>query len=536
MQRAAHGLAAAVVRELQRRGRRIYGSAVTVLAGKGNNGGDGLFAAAKLASRGMRTTAVLTADAAHPEALAAFLSAGGRAHRLAPENAEELAVLTAGDDAIIDSVLGTGARGGLRGAAAELVSLLQELRPALVVACDIPSGVDADTGEVHWPVLPADVTVTFGGIKAGLLADPGEEYAGRVELVRIGIEHRLPAASLLRLEAPDLTALVPSPGRRDHKYSRGVLGVVAGSERYPGAAVLSVQSASATGAGMVRYLGPGSVARHVLARTPEAVVEEGSPGRVQAWLLGPGIPDPEPGEPDGDEQLRRVRDTLEAARAAGQPVVVDAGALGVLPARCPAHWILTPHAGELAAFLSRRHTARGEAAVTRDDVGSRPLHFARLAATDSGATVLLKGATTLVASPSGAVFSQSEGTPWLATAGSGDVLAGLLGSLAAQYAETAMDDDGPFAALGIAPEDRWAAAAAVAASLHGRAGSRASDGGPLTARALLRELPERWPAWGTGTRSRSVSMTGRDPIRHAAVLLWHIAAPPRAGGGTLSAT
>ncbi len=491
MQRAAHGLAAAVVRELRSRGRRTYGSRVTVLAGKGNNGGDGLFAGAKLAARGMRTTAVLTADGAHPAALAAFLAAGGRTFRLAADNVEELAVLAAGDDAIIDSVLGTGARGGLRGAAAELVSLLQELKPALVVACDIPSGVDADTGEVHWPVLPADVTVSFGGTKAGLLTDPGEGCAGRAELVRIGIEERLPEASLRRLEAADLAALLPSPGRREHKYSRGVLGVVAGSERYPGAAVLSVESASVSGAGMVRYVGPESVARQVLARVPEAIVEVGSPGRVQAWLLGPGLPStgPEPGGDADNRQLQRARDTLEAALAAGQPAVVDAGALGLLPARCPANWILTPHAGELAGFLSQRETVSGETSVTRDDVESRPLHFARLAAADSGATVLLKGATTLVASPSGTVFSQSEGTPWLATAGSGDVLAGVLGSLSAQYAEAAMDDDGPFAALGIVPEDRWAAVAAVAASLHGRAGSRASGGGPLTARAILGGLP-----------------------------------------------
>ncbi|WP_426299003.1 NAD(P)H-hydrate epimerase [Arthrobacter sp. R-11] len=488
MQRAAHGLAAAVVRELQSRGRRIYGSSVTVLAGKGNNGGDGLFAGAKLAARGMRTTAVLIADSAHPAALAAFLAAGGRAHRLAADNVEDLAVLAAGDDVIIDSVLGTGARGGLRGAAAELVSLLQELKPALVVACDIPSGVDADTGEVHWPVLPADVTVSFGGIKAGLLVDPGEGCSGRAELVRIGIEDRLPDASLRRFGAAELASLLPAPGRRDHKYSRGVLGVVAGSERYPGAAVLCVESASVSGAGMVRYLGPESVARQVLARTPEAIVESGSPGRVQAWLLGPGLAEDSPEGADS-RQLRRARDTLEAALAAGQPAVVDAGALGLLPARCPANWILTPHAGELAAFLSQRETVSGETSVTRDDVESRPLHFARLAAADSGATVLLKGATTLVASPSGTVFSQSEGTPWLATAGSGDVLAGLLASLSAQYAEAAMDDDGPFAALGISREDRWAAVAAVAASLHGRAGSRASGGGPLTARAVLGELP-----------------------------------------------
>ncbi|OFI40114.1 NAD(P)H-hydrate epimerase [Arthrobacter sp. SW1] len=492
MQRAAHGLAAAVVRELKQRGRRLYGASVTVLAGKGNNGGDGLFAAAKLAARGMRTTAVLTADSAHPEALAAFLAAGGREHRLTAENVEDLAVLAAADDVLIDAILGTGARGGLRGPAAELVSLLQDLKPALVVACDIPSGVDADTGEVHWPVLPGDVTVSFGGIKAGLLADPGEGYAGRPVLAEIGIEDRLPMASLRRLDAADLAALLPAPGRRDHKYSRGVLGVVAGSERYPGAAMLTVGSASVSGAGMVRYLGPDAVARQVLARVPEAIVESGEPGRVQAWLLGSGIPAPSADGDDGDGQHRRAREVLAAAQAAGQPAVVDAGALSLLPERCPDKWILTPHAGELAAFLSARGTS-----VSRDEVESRPLHFARLAAADSGATVLLKGATTLVASPSGTVFSQSEGTPWLATAGSGDVLAGLLGALAAQYAETALDDGGPFAALGIAPEDRWAAVAAVGASVHGRAGG--SVGGPVTARSVLGGIPAVIRKLGKGT-------------------------------------
>ncbi|MBO1267228.1 NAD(P)H-hydrate dehydratase [Arthrobacter cavernae] len=509
MQRAAHGLAAAIVSELRARGQRFAGSGVTVLAGKGNNGGDGLFAASFLARRGMRTTAVLTAGSAHTEALAAFTAAGGRVLILDSGsnagsnagNAEELAVLCAGDDVVIDAVLGTGARGGLRGAAAELVAALQELRPRLVVACDVPSGVDADTGEVHWPVLDAQLTVTFGGIKAGLLADPGEGCAGRVQLVPIGIESLLPAPVLRRFSTADLAALLPSPGRRAHKYSRGVLGVVAGSEKYAGAAVLSVHAAVVSGAGMVRYLGPAAVARQVLARTPEALWEgagaEGAngsggawPGRVQAWLVGPGL--------DGAGQLENARDALAAALDGGQPAVVDAGALELLPDRCPPHWILTPHAGELSALLGR-----SEMPVTREDVESRPLHFVRLAAEHTGATVLLKGATTLVASPSGAVFSQSEGCPWMATAGSGDVLAGILGALLAQCAGPGMDDDGAFAALGVAPEDRWAALGAVAVSLHGLAGSAASGvsrarfdagagGGPVTALGIADAVSGVW--------------------------------------------
>ncbi|UVJ38515.1 NAD(P)H-hydrate epimerase [Arthrobacter sp. CJ23] len=496
MQRAAHGLAAAIVSELRARRHRFAGSSITVLAGKGNNGGDGLFAASFLARRGMRTTAVLTAASAHPEALAAFAAAGGRVLVLDSGNAEELAVLCAGDDVVIDAVLGTGARGGLRGAAAELVAALQELRPRFVVACDVPSGVDADTGEVHWPVLHAHLTVTFGGIKAGLLADPGEGCAGRVQLVQIGIESLLPAPVLRRFSTADLAALLPSPGRRAHKYARGVLGVVAGSERYAGAAVLSVHAAAVSGAGMVRYLGPESVARQVLARTPEALWEAGQAGRVQAWLLGPGLDGAGPGNtgPDAGAQLQRARDGLAAALDGGLPAVVDAGALDLLPDRCPPHWILTPHAGELSALLGR-----SEMLVTREDVESRPLHFVRLAAEHTGATVLLKGATTLVASPSGAVFSQSEGCPWMATAGSGDVLAGILGALLAQRTGPGMDDDGAFAALGIAPEDRWAALGAVAASLHGLAGSAASGatgprfgGAPVTALGIAGAVSGVW--------------------------------------------
>ncbi|MFP5312910.1 MAG: NAD(P)H-hydrate epimerase, partial [Actinomycetes bacterium] len=236
MQRAAHGLANAVVHQLKMDGTRLNGARVLVLAGKGNNGGDGLYAASFLAQRGMRTTAVLTADAAHPAGLAAFARAGGRVHRLTEAALPGLADEAARADVVIDAVLGTGASGGLRGIAADLVQTIAGgPRHGVVVACDLPSGVAADTGEVAAPVLPADLTVTFGGAKAGLLADPGADYTGRVEVVPIGIDEHLPEPALRRLEAADLGRLLPHPSRRTQKYSRGVLGVVAGSEDYPGA-------------------------------------------------------------------------------------------------------------------------------------------------------------------------------------------------------------------------------------------------------------------------------------------------------------
>lgn len=473
MQRAAYGLANAVVRELQHGGKHLYGASVTVLAGKGSNGGDGLFAAALLARRGMRTTAVLTADGSHSGGLAAFESAGGRAVRLAPENVADVAAAAARTDVVIDAILGTGAQGGLRGPAAALVQELERARPGLVVACDLPSGVDADTGEAHTPVLAADVTVTFGAIKTGLLADPGADFTGRVQLVPIGIETHLPQPALRRLEAEDLARLLPSPQRRAHKYSRGVLGVVAGSERYPGAAVLACRGALAAGVGMVRYLGPPSVADLVRQACPEVVCTTDDPAdtHVQAWLLGSGLDD------GASEQLERVR----AAAGTGLPIVADAGALPALPRRLAASTVLTPHAGELASLLARYGTDTG-----RGGVENAPLAAARQAAGLTGATVLLKGATTLVAAPSGAVFSQAEATPWLATAGSGDVLAGVLGSLLAQLS----GQDEAFRAHGIDAPDRWAAIAAMAASLHGRSGSRASAGGPVTAGAVSHALPE----------------------------------------------
>ncbi|MET1063344.1 MAG: NAD(P)H-hydrate epimerase, partial [Arthrobacter sp.] len=440
-------------------------------AGKGNNGGDGLFAAALLARRGMRTTAVLTAGAAHPEGLSALEKAGGRVLRLTAENAADLAAAAAQSDVVIDAVLGTGAQGGLRGPAAALMEALGRNCPALVVACDIPSGVDADTGEVHGPVLRAKLTVTFGAAKAGLLADPGADSAGRVQVVPIGVEAALPQPVLRRFETEDLSALLPNPERRSHKYSRGVLGVVAGSQRYPGAAVLACRGALASGAGMVRYLGPPDVADLVRHSCPEVVCGSGSAAEahVQAWLLGPGLDEHARG------QLERVRD----AAATGLPVVADAGALPALPDVLAPQFVLTPHAGELAALLARYGAERGRLEVEDSTLGA-----ARQASGLTGATVLLKGATTLVAAPSGAFFSQAEATPWLATAGSGDVLAGVLGSLLAQLAGS----PGAFASHGIPEGDRWAGIAALAASVHGRAGILASGGGPVTASAVAESV------------------------------------------------
>ncbi|WP_323959085.1 NAD(P)H-hydrate epimerase [Arthrobacter sp. JZ12] len=467
MQRAAHGLAQVAAAELAASG-GVYGSTVVVLAGSGNNGGDALYAGARLQRRGAGTTAILTSDRVHADALAAFRAAGGRAEQLTDSNLDDLAARTAGADLVLDGILGTGGVGGLRDAAAELVKRTAAYgRPGRVVACDVPSGVNADTGEVSGQVLEADVTVTFGALKTGLVAGAGARAAGRVVPIDIGLNETLPTPDAYVLEPEDLRSLYAVPRPSDHKYSRGVLGIAAGSAMYPGAAVLVTGAALGTGVGMIRFLGPQAVTSLINTVHPEAVCSQDSVGEshVQAWLVGPGAT-----EDEGQHQ--RAHDAI----ASGLPTVVDAGALPLLPETVGGNVILTPHAGELAALFERRGNS-----VSREAIEAAPADFARRAARETGATVLLKGSTTVVAAPSGELFCQTNATPWLATAGSGDTLAGILGALVATNA----DNDDVAAALGLPPSSRWGALAAAAAMLHGLAGRRAARSGPV----VISDLP-----------------------------------------------
>ncbi|NMR18918.1 bifunctional ADP-dependent NAD(P)H-hydrate dehydratase/NAD(P)H-hydrate epimerase [Cellulomonas fimi] len=485
MERAAFALAVRVGRLLRERRGRVRGSAVVLLVGPGNNGGDALHAGAELARRGARVLAVLTSTRAHDAGLAALVAAGGRVVTVVgedgvpPAGAGGAEPVWLGDaiaeasacDVVLDGLLGIGARGGLRGEAAELVLLLAELLaddapggPA-VVAVDTPSGVGVDDGAVAGPLLPADLTVTFGAAKAGLLLPPASGVVGQVEVVDLGLDlvGRTPAVA--RLERDDVAALWPVPGASAQKYSRGVLGVVAGTAAYPGAGVLTVSGAVRGGAGMVRYLGPPGVTAAVLSARPEVVAGE---GRVQAWALGPGV------DPHDRVQADRVRDVLGEALVQGLPVVVDAGGLSLLPGRVPPWVVLTPHAGELADLVS----VRTDEEVGRAAVEAEPLRWARRARELTGATVLLKGPTTVVVGVHDAVYAQADGPAWLATAGSGDVLTGLLGALLAGRAADVLEDPTLAAAL-----------AAAAALVHGRAAERAQPGGPVSALAVADALP-----------------------------------------------
>jgi ADP-dependent NAD(P)H-hydrate dehydratase / NAD(P)H-hydrate epimerase len=454
MRRAAAGLASVCAALLERHPGHVHGARVVVLTGSGDNGGDALYAGALLARRGAAVTAITAGPKAHAGGTAELRAAGGRV-------TADLAAagdLIARADLIVDGLLGIGGRGGLREPFAGLAAAAAAARAAAggaatVVAVDLPSGIDADTGAVDGPAVQADVTVTFGTIKPGLLIDPGAGHAGTVELIDIGLGPYLagePAA--VAPQADDIGALLPRPGPESDKYRRGVIGVLAGSDRFAGAAVLATGGAVRGGAGMVRVVTAAVPAAVVRQTWPEAVLTVhpdggdwdliGSVGRVQAWVAGPGMGT----GPDAVERLAAVLDT-------DLPVLVDADGLTILgqyPELLPrtAPTLITPHAGELGRLLD------ADPAV----IEAHRLEYARRAAEQLSLTVLLKGSTTVIVRPGHpTALVNPTGTPWLATAGTGDVLSGLAGSLLAQGLEPA-----------------WAAAAA--AYLHGLAARLAAAG------------------------------------------------------------
>jgi len=465
MSRAAAGLAAVCAQLLE----QVYGARVVVLAGAGDNGGDALFAGARLAARGAAVTAIAAASRLHEGGAAALRSAGGTISPATPASGPQLAgdAVAALDraDLIIDGLLGIGGHGGLREPAATLAARTEQARRAgaIVVAADLPSGVDADTGEVAGAAVRADVTVTFGTYKPGLLIDPGASYAGAVELIDIGLSG-LAAPAVSAWQAPDVAAVLPQPTAESDKYRRGVLGLLAGSQRYTGAAVLATGSAIHGGAGMVRLMSAPHAVEVALQHWPEAVTAAADPdapaksvetaGRVQALAAGPGM-----GTDDGAAGL------LAAVLAVDVPALVDADGITIVSQHRDllnrsAPTLITPHAGELARLTG----------ADRADIEARRLEHATAAAADLGVTVLLKGSTTVIADPGGTVLVNSTGSAWLATAGSGDVLSGLAGALLAQ---------------GLSPLE----AAAAAAYLHGIAGRLASRDAPIGAQDLITALP-----------------------------------------------
>ncbi|WP_240544227.1 bifunctional ADP-dependent NAD(P)H-hydrate dehydratase/NAD(P)H-hydrate epimerase [Bifidobacterium sp. SO4] len=551
-------------------------TSIVLLAGAGDNGGDGLFAAAALAQEGAAVTAVAVGRSLHEAGFAEFVRAGGKVLVLDPaaeipgcasgfsageagERLQAAVSLASKSHLIIDAMTGIGIHGALRGIPAALAAALgldgevpdtpamPGREPSgdfpLVVAVDTPSGVGVDDGSLPGPYLPADVTVTFGAMKPCAVLPPATFGCGRIELVDFGfdIDDVEPAVEVVdNAFASDAVRL---PHVEDGKYSRGVVGLVTGSQRYPGAAVLTARAAARANTGMVRYLGPERAQNMVLTALPEAVMGK---GHVQSWVVGSGVPNADAEGADADIQRETIGALLRHYALDGDPavddaaydmppVVVDAGALDLLPERVPGQVVITPHAGEMASLLNRLESAsqsgeRGaddtgsvgfvhdgpsqsdtdaadrtdddqpyrasavdldetEPAVTSDgdegdgevaptgdgvsvpsaanegspaytahDVMTRPLTCARRAHELTGATVLLKGAVTIVVDEDHTYVSGSA-PAWLATAGAGDVLAGLIGALLAQQGD----------------EITTAETVTSAAYLHGMAASIAAE-------------------------------------------------------------
>ena len=480
MERAATGLAATVADVMG----GTYGLRVVALVGSGDNGGDALWAAALLARRGARVDAVLLTAGPHAQE-EMFRAAGGRVqHATDDQGVQQVLDSTWWQraDVVLDGIVGIGGRAGLMGTAATIVQALNDSAAPVVVAVDLPSGVDPDTGAVGEVAVAADVTVCLGTYKPALLVDPAAACAGRIELVDIGVERALSEPSVAALQVVDVLQALPRIARDSDKYQRGVVGVVAGSAQYPGAAHLCALGALRMGAGYVRLLADGAVVDAVRSDVPEVVAQPLPPdagaealsqsikdlGRVAAWAVGPGL-----GIDD------RARALIATILAGDEPVVLDADAItvvaqdddvaAVLRERAQrAMTVMTPHAGELARLMG----------WARDDIEAAPLVAVRHAAQQWGCTVLLKGPTTVVAGQQTPVFANPTGTPWLGTAGTGDVLTGAISALMAAGGSWEQGTDG-----------RWAAA--VGAFVHGVAGQMLSEAGtaPLRARELADMLP-----------------------------------------------
>jgi ADP-dependent NAD(P)H-hydrate dehydratase / NAD(P)H-hydrate epimerase len=413
---------------------------IAVVCGKGNNGGDGLVAARLLRVLGRDVRVLLLAA---PEELRG--DAKINCERLPDPSPEPFdAARLDGADAIVDAILGTGFSGEPRDPAASAIAAINAAggAGAVVIACDMPSGVDGSTGEIAGEAVRADTTATFHAAKPGLWIAPGKGHAGDVRVIDIGIPSGGPLHADVGLIEDRVTDAIPVRGRESTKFAAGSVLVCGGSLGLTGAPSMASESAMRAGAGYVTALVPASLnlvfetrllevmsvplpdaGGSLVAGAEETVL--GRVGRADALVLGPGLGR----EPEALELARKV------AAAAELPLLLDADGLnahaGKLSslARRRAPTVLTPHAGELARLLES----------DSDAIGARRLQSARWAAVESGAIVVLKGDDTLVAEPSGGVAVSRGGAPALATAGTGDVLSGVIGAYLAKGME-------PFAA------------------------------------------------------------------------------------------
>ncbi|HUT73990.1 MAG TPA: NAD(P)H-hydrate dehydratase [Armatimonadota bacterium] len=445
------------------------GASAAIFAGKGNNGGDGFVAARHLAQRGMEVRVILaaratevTGDAAHYLAAA---GSGGVAIAEATQMGPGALRTAAGAEVIVDALLGTGMSGEVTGVVGEMVDLINDLRregKCLVVAVDVPSGINADTGAVCGRAVAADHTVTMGLPKLGLLLGEGIAHAGAVMVADIGFPADViadsPCAAEL-IEREWAQAALPAPRLDAHKGDRGRVAVIAGSVGMTGAAALSSMAALRMGAGLVTLGVPASVndimevklteamtrplpetPEHTLARAAYAAALDLAHG-ADAVVLGPGLSRHE-------ETASLIRDLVPAIQ---RPLVLDADGLnalagqGELLRRRRAPTVCTPHPGEMGRLVG----------LTAAQVQGDRLGVARRAAADLGCVILLKGARTIIAEPGDRARINPTGNPGMASGGTGDVLAGMIGALLGQGCEAGD-------------------AASAAAFFHGLAGDHAA--------------------------------------------------------------
>jgi hydroxyethylthiazole kinase-like uncharacterized protein yjeF len=468
MEHAGTGLADAV-------GARVPDGRIVVVCGKGNNGGDGLVAARLLRERGREVDVALlgSGDELRGDARANFERLGEPA-----PGPFQSAALT-GAAAIVDAILGTGFSGEPRQPALGAIEAINDAGDddAIVFACDVPSGVDASTGEVHGVAVRADVTVTFHAAKPGLWIAPGKDHSGDVLVVDIGIPEGAPVRPEVGLIDASVVDGIPRRGRESTKFAAGAVLVCGGSIGLTGAPSMACEAAMRAGAGYVTALVPASLnivfeqrLLEVMSVTlPDAdgslsldgadVVLE-RVARADALVLGPGLGR----QPDAQELARVV------ARRAEVPLLLDADGLNAHAGRLeslaprPAPTVMTPHAGELARLLERESS----------EVGDHRLAFARDAAGRAQAILVLKGDDTIVAAPDGRVGISRGGSSALATAGTGDVLSGVI----AAYLSKRMD---PFhaACAGVFVHARAGQLAALAIGTEG-----------VIARDVIEHLPQ----------------------------------------------
>ncbi|MFL5827068.1 MAG: NAD(P)H-hydrate dehydratase [Thermoleophilaceae bacterium] len=433
MERAGVGLARLTADLAQGRPGRIR-----VVVGKGNNGGDGLVAARLLREEGLGVDVLGVGDLSDlkGDPLANLERLPGERPR--PFHAAELD----GSSVVVDAMLGTGFSGEPREPVAGAIAALNE-SGVPVVACDVPSGVDASSGEVEGEAVRAVVTATFHGSKIGLHVEPGKSHAGEVHVIEIGIPRGAPAPEQAGLISARTIELVPHRPRESSKFGSGTVVVAGGGAGLTGAPTMAAHAAMRTGAGYVQLAVPAAAEMvfeikltesmtHALPDHDGAHTEEGAARvaelaeRAGAIVLGPGI-----GRSDGAVAFARA-----VAREVKAPLLIDADGLNAHAERLEslrdrdAPTVLTPHAGELGRLLGRDSS----------EVAAHRLDFAREAAERSGAIVVLKGDDSIVATPGGPVAISPGASPALATAGTGDVLSGVIASLLAKRIE-------PFAAV-----------------------------------------------------------------------------------------